>query len=262
MLSDILRKPLLIGMVHLPPLPGSPGCTDGALAPVIEQALTDARTLAQAGFRAIIVENFGDAPFTAGDLPPITVAAMAVAIHEIRQATDLTVGVNCLRNDAHSALGIAAACDAHFIRVNVHTGLAATDQGMITGQAYATLRERQALCPHVAIFADVHVKHAAPVNQPDIALAAEETAYRGRADAIIVSGATTGRPADPEALARVKQAVPDKLVLVGSGAQADSIADILAIADGAIVGTALKPDGDIRRPIDAARAAAFIQAAR
>ncbi|HRX87579.1 MAG TPA: BtpA/SgcQ family protein, partial [Phycisphaerae bacterium] len=146
--------------------------------------------------------------------------------------------------------------------INVHTGVAATDQGMITGRADETLRVRALLCPQVRIFADVHVKHAVPVNQPDIALAAEETAYRGRADAIIVSGATTGRPVDQQVLAKVKAAVPDKLVLVGSGASADTIAAILGICDGAIVGSSLKPGGDIAAPVDAPLAEAFIRAAK
>ncbi|NOX58616.1 MAG: BtpA/SgcQ family protein, partial [Planctomycetes bacterium] len=177
--------PKLIGMVHLLPLPGSPG-SDCEMDQILEHAVRDAKTLRDAGFDAIMIENFGDAPFTRGSIAPETVAAMAIAIREVRKESKLPVGVNCLRNDARSALGIAATVGAGFIRVNVLTGVAATDQGMIEGDAHRTLRDRQLLCPNVKIFADVHVKHAITVNQPDIALAAEETAYRGRADAIIV----------------------------------------------------------------------------
>ncbi len=254
-----LPQPLLIGMVHLPALPGGPGNTL-CLEEIIEHALTDARTLQQAGFKALMTENFGDAPFTSGSLEPVTVAAMAIVVRELIKETALPVGVNCLRNDALSALGIAAATGASYIRVNVHTGIAATDQGFIEGKAYETLRQKQRLCPQVRIFADVHVKHASPVNQPDIALAAEETAYRGMADAIIVSGSTTGRPVDSAELERVRKAVPDKLVLVGSGATADSIGKILDSANGAIVGSSLKPGGDIAAPIDLQLARGFLEA--
>ena len=253
--------PLLIGMVHLPALPGSPANVR-ALEEIIEHARADARTLADAGFGALMVENFGDAPFSAGALEPVTIGTMAVVVRELLRTCDLPVGVNCLRNDARSALGIAAATGAACIRVNVHTGVAATDQGMIEGNAYDTLRERQRICPQVQIFADVHVKHAEPISQPDIVLAAEETAYRGLADALIVSGATTGRPTDQYDLANVKRAVPDKPVLAGSGATADTIRSILEVADGVIVGSSLKPDGDITKPIDASLAKAFIKAAR
>lgn len=229
---------------------------------IFEHALRDAQTLAAAGFDGIMVENFGDAPFTRGSIAPETVAAMAVIIREVCNETKLPIGVNCLRNDARSALGIAAAVGASFIRVNVLTGVAATDQGMIEGDAHKTLRDRESLCPSVRILADVHVKHAICVNQPDIALAAEETAYRGQADAIIVSGSTTGRAADQEDLSNVKRAVPDKPVYIGSGATKDTIANLLSMVDGAIVGSALKPNGDISLPVDRALADAFIAAAK
>lgn len=253
--------PKLIGMVHLLPLPGSPG-SDCGTDQILEHALRDAKTLRDSGFDGIMVENFGDSPFTRSVIAPETVAAMAVIVREICKETRLSIGVNCLRNDARSALGIAAVVDARFVRVNVLTGVAATDQGMIEGDAHRTLRDRQLLCPDVQILADVHVKHAICVNQPDIALAAEETAYRGRADAIIVSGLTTGRAVSTDDLAAVKQAVPDKPVLIGSGATADTVAKLLGIVDGIIVGSALKPGGRIEAPIDPALAKAFIKAAR
>jgi hypothetical protein len=256
-----LPRPLLIGMVHLPALPGSRAFRLG-IDEIIEHALGDARTLKQAGFEAVMVENFGDAPFTAGSLEPETIAAMAIVIRHVARGTGLIVGVNCLRNDARSALGIATATEASYIRVNVHTGVAATDQGVIQGNAYETVRERERLCPDVLIFADVHVKHAIPMSQPDIGLAAQETAYRGMADAIIVSGAGTGRPVDVNQIAAVKKAVPDRLVLCGSGATPNNIKTILQNADGAIVGTSLKPAGRIAEPIDAAQAATFINAAK
>ena len=255
-----LPSPLLVGMVHLPALPGSPG-SNRSLDAVIEHALADAGTLHEAGFGALMVENFGDAPFARDRIEPVTVASMAIALREIRRAIDVLIGVNCLRNDAASALGIAAAVGADYIRVNVHTGVAATDQGIIEGRAYETVRERDRLCPNVRIFADIHVKHATQLSQPDLALAAEETAYRGRADALIVSGATTGRPVNMEELATVKHCVPDRPVLVGSGATAESIGDILRAADGAIVGSSLKPGGDIAKPIDPRLARAFVKAA-
>lgn len=256
-----LPRPLLIGMVHLPALPGAPGNTL-ALDRIIDHALADAGTLAQAGFGALIVENFGDAPFHAERIEPHTIAAIAIVTRQVVAAANLPVGVNCLRNDARAALAVAIAADARFIRVNVHTGVVAADQGLIEGRAADTLRYRESLGADVAIFADVHVKHATPVSQPDIALAAEETAYRGRADALIVSGATTGRSADLNDLYAVRQAVPDRILLVGSGANADTIRPLLEVADGAIVGTSLKPGGAVAEPIDLKLAGDFIAAAR
>jgi len=256
-----LPHPLLVGMIHLPPLPGSPH-HQMCLADLVAHAVTDGRTLAESGFGALLIENFGDVPFSPEHIEPAAVAAMGIVAYEVRAATSLPIGINALRNDALSALGIAAAAEAAFIRVNVHVGVAASDQGILQGQADQTLRYRQRLDRDIGIFADVHVKHAVPQSQPDIALAAEEVAYRGLADALIVTGPTTGRPADLQRVGVVKQAVADRLVLVGSGASAQTISDILAVADGAIVGTSLKPGGRADQPIDPQRARAFVQAAQ
>ena len=255
-----LPRPLLVGMVHLPALPGSPNhCL--SLGQLVERALTDARRLKDAGFGAVLIENFGDVPFAAERVEPASVAAMAIVAAEVKAATSLPIGVNALRNDAFSALGIAAAAEAAFIRVNVHTGVAATDQGTLQGRADETLRYRRRLGGDIGIFADVHVKHAVPMSQPDLALAAEETAYRGLADGLILTGPTTGRAADLAGVRIVKEAVPDRLVLVGSGVTPDTVADVLAIADGVIVGTGLKPGGRPDEPIDPDLAHRFIKAA-
>ena len=255
-----LPRPILIGMVHLPPLPGSPR-HELPEAKIVARAVDDARTLADAGFGALMVENFGDTPFVARRVEPVTIATMGVVAAAVRSAVSLPLGINVLRNDAQAALGVAAAVGAKFVRVNIHLGVAATDQGMIQGRARQTLQLRNRIAPDVSIVADVHVKHAVQMSQPDIALAAEETAYRGLADALVVSGSTTGRPADQADVRRVKEAVPDRPILVGSGVTAETIAVLLAHADGAIVGTAIKLDGRPDNPVDPERARALVAAA-
>src|SRR6185503_17753435 len=196
----------VIGMVHLLPLPGSPRAR--SMAEIRRAAIADARTLARGGVDGILVENYGDAPFTAGTVEPQVIAAMAVIAAEVRAASGLPIGINVLRNDAHSALAVAVASGASFIRVNVHVGAAETDQGHIDGKA---------LDAEVEIFADVFVKHARPADRVDVATAARDTAYRGGADALLVTGLETGAAPAAERLAEVKQAVPDRPVLVASG---------------------------------------------
>jgi hypothetical protein len=255
-----LPSPALIGVVHLPALPGSPR-HHLSMDEIIVRALADARVLDQAGFDAAIVENFGDMPFPAGELAPSSVAAMAIVADRIRRETGLRLGINALRNDALAALGIAAAAGAAFIRVNVHTGVYAADQGVIEGRADRTLRFRKQLGVRIAILADVNVKHAVPISEPDAIRAAQDTAYRGLADGLIVTGRATGEPVDLAELRRVRQAVPDRRIFVGSGATADSIAELLTMASGAIVGTGIKPNRDTSAPIDPEMARAFAKAA-
>ena len=250
-----------IGMVHLGPLPGSPGY-DGNLAGVLESAGRDAAILTETGFDAIMIENFGDSPFFADDVPKITVAAMARAVGELRSLTELPLGVNILRNDALAALAVAATCGASFIRVNVLSGTMHTDQGTITGRAADLARMRATVAPHVEVYADVFVKHATPPPGTTITLAAADTYRRGGADALIISGTATGAPADLEQFARVRAAVPEALILAGSGASIETISGILEYADGAIVGTSIKVGGVTTAPVDRAKAASFIKAAR
>ncbi len=255
-----LPAPALIGVIHLQPLPGSPAHLLD-MDEIIARAVADGAAIKQAGFDAAIVENFGDTPFPHEAIPPASLAAMAVAADRVRRETGLKIGINALRNDASGALGIAVATGASFIRVNVHTGVYATDQGFIEGRADETLRYRKQLGARVAIFADVNVKHATPISHPDIGQAAKDTAYRGMADVLIVTGVATGEPASMDQLRTVKQAVPDRRLFVGSGATVETVAELLSVADGVIVGTGIKPGGDTSRPIDADIARAFAHAA-
>jgi membrane complex biogenesis BtpA family protein len=228
---------------------------------VLDRAVADADRLASAGFDGIIVENFGDTPFLAGRAPPETAAALTHAVVRVRDATDLPIGVNVLRNDAATALGIALATGARFVRVNVHTGSMWTDQGLIHGRAGDTMRRRADLGADVAVFADVHVKHATPPAGSDLSTVAADTWERGRADALIVSGGGTGRPTADDDLDAVRAAAPGAPVLVGSGSTAADVARLLDHADGVIVGSAVMTDGRAGGPIDARRALAYRRAA-
>lgn len=260
------RRPI-VGMVHLPPLPGAPRF-DGDRDHLHAVARRDAAALADGGVDAVMLENFGDAPFYPSEVPRHTVAEMTALAGTVHDATDgLPVGVNVLRNDAASALSVAAAVDGDFVRVNVHTGARVADQGILEGQAHDTMRLRERLDTDVAVLADVDVKHSAPLA--DAAYEAEslaENAERGLADGIVVSGARTGRPTDLDdvqaAVARRDELGTETPVFVGSGVTKESVGEILSIADGAIVGTAFKEDGETDNAVDPERVAAVMDAAK
>ena len=230
---------------------------------VVERAVSDAEVLGEAGFPAVVVENFGDVPFHAGSVPPETVAAMTVAVSEVRAATSLTVGVNVLRNDAAAALGVAAATGAKFVRVKVLTGLMYTDQGPIIGDAATVIRDRGRVAPRVEVWADVMVKHATPPPGTNIAQVAADTVERGLADAIIVSGGATGSEPDLTEAASARSAVPPGTRLViGSGANVDNLARMSEVADTVIVGSSLKQGGNPGERVDPDRASHFVKVAR
>jgi len=171
------------------------------------------------------------------------------------------LGVNVLRNDGLSALAIAHAVGAAFIRVNVLCGARLTDQGIVEGIAPRLLRDRAWLGANARILADVDVKHSAPLASRPIEEEAEEILVRGLADGLIVSGAATGRPAGPAQLRAVRDVARDAPVLVGSGISAENVGEYLDSADGLIVGTWLKRDGNVYQPIDPARVKALMTAA-
>lgn len=251
----------VIGMVHLRALPGCPRW-DGDMAGLVRVALDDARALAEGGADAILVENHGDVPFTARRVDAATVAGMAVAVAEIRRAVPLPVGVNVLKNDVRSALAVAAATGARFVRVNVHVGAVAADQGIIESDAHDTLRYRRLLGVDVTILADVQAKHGLPLAPTPIEQEARDCYARGLADALVVSGVATGEPTPMADLKRVRGAVPEAPLLVGSGASPETVAELLSVADAVIVGTSIKRDGRLANPVDAERVRRLVAAVR
>ncbi|HSY51193.1 MAG TPA: BtpA/SgcQ family protein [Thermoanaerobaculia bacterium] len=248
----------IIGMVHVGALPGAP-LHGGSMRAVIDAALRDARALRDGGCDAMAFENFGDRPFFKDGVPAETVAALTRVIVEVVAEVALPFGVNVLRNDAASAMAVAAATGAAFIRVNIHTGAMLTDQGIIEGRAAETLRKRVALAPEVLIFADHMVKHAVPLVSVDEIQAAKDLRHRGFADGIIISGVETGAEPDRRRFASVREALADVPILIGSGLTVAN-ASTFASADGAIVGTSIKIDGRVDAPVDPDRVARLVAA--
>lgn len=251
---NLSNRPLLIGVVHLRPLPGAPGaCAAPGAGSVAAAALADARAYADGGCDAIILENFGDMPFAAGAVGPETVAGMAAVARRVRNEVSLPMGFNVLRNDAMAALGLCAACGGGFIRVNVHSGAMLTDQGLLQGDAFGTVRKRDALCPGVMILADVLVKHAVPVTPVEAGAAAHDTFVRGKADGLILSGSQTGREVEQKELEEVRKACPEAPLFIGSGVSEANAGRLLEFADGLIVASSLKRDGIVDNPVDVER---------
>ena len=250
----------LIGMVHAAPLPGSPRW-DGSMERIVTAAVDDARALVEHGMDALLLENYGDAPFTPGRVEPATIAGLAVVAREIRRALpQAPLGINVLKNDARAALAIACAVGARFIRVNVHAGAVLADQGLVHSDAYGTLRDRRLLGVEIAIFADVGGKHAVPLAPVDLEQHARDLTHRSLADGLVVSGQATGAATAIEDLKRVRSAVPDVPLLVGSGVTPETAEELLSVADALIVGTALKHDGDVSAPVDPDRVRRLVAA--
>jgi len=254
--KDLFKNPKpLIACIHLMPLPGSPRYP-GKMAEVYDTALSEVEIFKRYAIDGLIIENFRDIPFYPNKLPAETIAAMAAVTREIIKVVEMPVGVNALRNDARAALVIATATEAHFIRVNVHMDAVVSDQGIIEGAAHETLRLRANLNSEVLIFADVGVKHSAPLGHRGLAPKTRDLTERGLADAIIVSGESTGSETQTEDIEIVQQntSLP---ILIGSGVTPENLNKVYAKVDGLIVGSTFKKDGKADNFVEESRVKAF-----
>lgn len=247
----------ILGMVHLPALPGAPGY-DGDREAIRRAAVRDAKRLEDGGVDGVLVENYGDSPFYPDDVPKHVVAEMTAVVDAVGEVVDGPIGVNVLRNDVEAALSVAGATGAAFVRANQHLGVRVTDQGLVEGRAHETVRLRERIDADVAMFADVAVKHSAPLAERPLETLVDDAVDRGHADAVVVSGPATGERTDRDDLRTVADAAPDDVpVVVGSGVTADNVGSLLEIADGAIVGTAFKVGGETTAPVDVDRVSAL-----
>jgi membrane complex biogenesis BtpA family protein len=251
-------------VLHLPALPGDASHEGATFSAIEARVLADAEAYVEGGVSALVVENFGSAPFHKGTrddpAPPHQLAALAILARKLVERFEVPIGVNCLRNDVLAALGAAAIAEASFVRVNVHVGAYVTDQGLIEGAAPASLAYRRQLDPSLAICADVLVKHAAPLVPIAPEQATREALDRGLADAVIATGSGTGRAIDRDRLTRMSEAAAGRPILLGSGLTPENARELTPLVTGAIVGTYAKRGGDLSAPVEPDRVRALAAA--
>ncbi|MDX2006936.1 MAG: BtpA/SgcQ family protein [Meiothermus sp.] len=256
-------KPV-IGMLHLPPLPGAPRYQGEPLSRIIDAALEELERYREGGVDGLIVENQGDLPFAKPqDIGPETVAAMTAVAQMVVRGAGFPVGINVLSNAAIPALAVAQAAGARFIRVSQWANAYVGNSGLIEAAAPAALRYRARIkAEHVRVFSDVHVKHGshAIVADRPIREQAQDAAWFD-SDVLIATGTRTGEATPVEEVGHLRggHGLP---VIVGSGFDLRNCAEILAAADGAIVGTSLKRDGLWWNPVETSRVRALMDAVR
>jgi membrane complex biogenesis BtpA family protein len=249
----------LIGVIHVGALPGTPGSRH-SIAEVVEAAVAEARVYTAAGFSGLTIENTHDRPYLKGKAGPEIVAAMTVIGAEVRRASGLPLGVQILAGANNASMAVAHACGAAFVRVEGFVFAHVADEGWIESTAAELLRYRRAIgAEQVRVFADIKKKHSAHAVTADVDLA--ETARAAeffKADGVIVSGAATGRPTDPDEVKAVSRAVGIP-TLVGSGVTPENLARLDG-ADALIVGSSVKDGGLWSNRLDEGRVLAVARA--
>jgi hypothetical protein len=260
--DDLFGKPkAIIAMAHFPPMPGQPLFDEqGGVQALIDAVRRDVEILAPSGVDAVMFCNEGDRPYrtTAGPEVP---AVMAAAITEIKRDLEIPFGVDILW-DPVAAIGLARAVGARFVR-EVFSGAYAGDFGIWnTDPAEALAYRRRIGADDVKLFFNVTAEFAAPIAPREIGLTARSAVFSSLADAVCVSGAVTGTGVELADLKAAKAAVGDAApVIANTGVRAETVGEILKVADGCIVGTALKRDGDTWNEVDAERVARLVSAA-
>lgn len=253
-------KPV-IAMVHLRALPGAPlHDADGGLEAIVQAAQRDLDALQAAGFDAVMFGNENDRPYEF-KVDTASTATMAYVIGRLRERITVPFGVNVLW-DPEASIALAAATGARFVR-EIFTGTYASDMGPWTPDAGKAMRYRDRLGrSDLPLLYNVSAEFAYSLDQRPLADRARSAVFSSVPDAILVSGAITGEAARMEDLEAVKAVLPTTPVLANTGVKHATVGDVLRVADGCIVGSSLKFDGDTWKPVDADRAAEFMRIVR
>lgn len=256
------RKPI-IGMVHLRPLPGAPLYDPVAMdmKKILEIAKEEAKMLEDAGVDGVQVENMWDIPYLQGDkIGPETVAALAIGVYEVANTVSIPVGAECHMNGADKALACAVAGGAKWVRVFEWCNAFISQSGYIEAIGGKLARMRNNLrTDDIAFLCDVNVKHGSHFIIHDRSVEEQADDIQAQdGDAVIVTGFDTGMPPSVDKVSSCKKRV--KLpIFLGSGLSVENAAELLGCADGAIVGSYFKKDGNWKNPIDQERTRAFMK---
>ena len=251
-----IEKPI-VGMLHLLPLPGSPIYEGAGLKEVIERALREAETLVDGGINALEVENYNDPTYSPDDAPAETIASLSIVAHEIHKAfPEIPLGI-CLLADPQASIAVAHSCGARFVRATFFTEASVDVSGLALRRPHEILRYRKFLDPSIKLFADVHIKHSAPLAVRPIEESAYDAAYF-LADAVIISGKHTGFQTPVEDVKKVREVLPDYPIFIGSGTRKENVEELLKYATGVVVGTSLKYDGKTENTVDLNRVRDFM----
>ena len=260
MFASIFPSPRpVIAVIHVGALPGTPA-GGASVAELVGHAREEARLYKTCGVNGIIIENMHDVPYLRGGVGPEIVAAMTAIGLAVKDESALPVGIQILAGANRDALAVAHAAGLDMIRVEGYVFAHVADEGWIESSAAELLRYRKMIgAENVDVWADIKKKHAAHAVTSDIGpgVTAEAAEFM-KADAVIVTGGTTGSPPLGSDIEDVRAHCRLPIVL-GSGVDIENIANFHSAADGFIIGSSFKRDGYWANPIDSTRVKRFME---
>jgi membrane complex biogenesis BtpA family protein len=251
------KRKVVIAMAHIGALPGTPLYdADGGVDKLIEGVLKDIENLQEGGVDAVMFGNENDRPY-AFKAPPEGVATMTAVVQAVKPRLKIPFGVDYLW-DPVASVAIGAATGATFVR-EIFTGLFASDMGLWQPDCAGAARLRRHLGrDDMKLLFNINAEFAHSLDQRPIELRARSAVFSSLADAILVSGPITGEPVDRSDLRDVREAVQTVPVFANTGVNIDNVREIMGLADGVVIGTHFKVDGQTWNPVDGARVKRFM----
>jgi membrane complex biogenesis BtpA family protein len=254
------REKLLIGMIHVPALPG---CPYNKLSPrqIIDKCIIEANVYKKTNIDSVMIENMHDAPYLKRKVGPEITSIMSILAYEIRKVFDTEpVGVQILAGANKEALSVAYNSGLNYIRAEGFVFSHIGDEGVFESDAGELLRFRKNIgADSVKIFTDIKKKHSANFITNDVSIAemAKNAEFFG-SDGIIVTGSSTGGEASIKEILEVKEAT-SLPVLVGSGVTYDNLENYAPIGDSLIVGSYFKQMGYWKNELDEQKIKKFVE---
>lgn len=251
------KRKAVIAMAHIGALPGSPLYdADGGMDKLVDDVVGDIERLQAGGVDAIMFGNENDRPYLLKATPE-SLAAMTAVVAAAKPALTVPFGVNYLW-DPTASVAIGVATGAAFVR-EIFTGVFASDMGVWAPDCAVPARMRRNLGrPDMKLLFNINAEFAHALDQRPIALRARSAVFSSLADAILVSGPITGQAAEASDLRSVAEAVSEVPVFANTGVNLDNVRDVMGVADGCVIGTHFKVDGDTWNAVDGDRVKRFM----
>lgn len=237
------KKKLFIGMLHLGVMPGTPFYEEGTYEATLQAAVEDALALDRGGADGCLVQTVDRVYSTKDEADPARVAGVANIVREIRKATrpDFLIGVQIMRNAVKASLGVAKVCGGSFVRVGTLVGATLTTHGFVEANPHDVQAYRRYIqAQDIALIAEIDSMHFKWFGGKPLTEVAWDAKYVG------ATAVSLGSPDEKKTLQmveEVKQAQPALPVMLAGYTNHENAARLLAVADGAFVGTCLEKGG-------------------
>ena len=253
---------MLYGLIHIPPLPGTPFHRGQPLGDLIDQVRVSVDALIEGGADGVLLQTSDRVHPATDAADEARVVAMTLLTRAIvaQASGPFQVGVQIMRNAVSASLAVAKLSGAHFVRASALVGVTASAQGWVVPDSLAIMSARARLDAwDVEVLADVDTVHFSWYGSDATVDEVARRAVVAGADAVCVGVPDTQRTHD--ALNLVRARFPEAQLVLAGHTTEENAPLLLPLVDRAFVSrpfTDTAWHGDISKD----RVRAFVQRAK